>query len=89
MSLGVDIIDLDDDEGKSYKTSSALTNGAALTSKYLSKARSRAVRYIYIWRVPTSSAPPPRPITATNSRVFYAIVISRVPNGMSSTFVRT
>ena len=87
--------DITPDEGKSYNTSSALTDSAALTSESAKSEvelyDSGASRHMspFSHRFTNLHSIPPRPITAANSRVFYAIGAGdlkiNVPNGESST----
>ena len=81
------------DEGKSYSTLSALTDSAALTSakSEVELYDSGASRHMspFSHRFTNLHPIPPRPITAANNRVFYAIgsgdLKIDVPNGASTT----
>jgi len=90
------IMDADDarDEGKSCNTLSALTDSAPLTSRpEVELYDSGASRHMspFSHRFTNLHSIPPRPITAANSRVFYAIGAGDlkidVPNGASSTTI--
>ena len=88
----VDTVDAPD-EGKSYDTLSALMDSAALTSvrPEVELYDSGASRHMspFSHRFTNLHSIPPRPITAANSRVFYATGAGDlkidVPNGASST----